>query len=98
MKRLRISHSSKPPSTERVPARYLRRAPCHRRAIAAGLAAMPADMSIDNLGHLRQKQAVDDKIGGNVAELAQGIDHLSALGPGDPSRRLAQTLTSQKIT
>src|SRR5215211_3518852 len=89
MKRLRISHSSNPPSTERVPARYLRRAPCHRRTIPAGLAARPTDVSIDNLGHPRQEQAVDGKIGGNVAELAQRIDDLAG--------RLEQFLAAEEV-
>src|SRR5882672_6888839 len=112
-KRLISSHKASPPTTDRMPAKYLGcSAPPSRGAAAdsagrdsGGLTVLTPSLVtlmaisyalIGNLRHARQHDPVDREAGGQIAEIAQRVDHIADFAPGDFSRGLEQVLVAQK--
>src|SRR5262245_43876559 len=73
-RRLMSSHSASPPSTDKVPARYLSRAPAH--------------MSVGDLSDAREEQTLDREARRDIAQGSQRVDQLADLGLGNFSGRL----------
>src|SRR4051812_15199825 len=82
-RRLTASHSSRPPTTDSVPARYLWRT--------------PSNMSVGNLGHARQEQPFDREILRQVAERLERVDELVHPCFGHLAGRLEILSTDQEI-
>src|SRR4029079_6400199 len=81
--RLTSSHSNRPPATDNVPAIFLWRT--------------PSSMSVADLRHARQEQAIDREILRDVADRFESIDTLGQLRFRHRSGRLEICAFDEKV-